>query len=80
MNVSFDNFNLTGKNVAVALSGGQDSMALLYYMLSVKDLYHFNIKAINVEHGIRGQNSIDDTNFVISICQKLSYLGQDHMN
>ena len=72
MNVSLDNFNLTGKNVAVALSGGQDSMALLYYMLSVKDLYHFNIKAINVEHGIRGQNSIDDTNFVISICQKLS--------
>ena len=59
------------QTIAVALSGGGDSMALLHYMLSVKDLYAFNVIAINVEHGIRGESSIKDTEFVKSYCNKV---------
>lgn len=60
------------QTIAVALSGGGDSMALLHYMLSVKELCAINVIAINVEHGIRGESSIKDTEFVKSYCKKLA--------
>ena len=60
-----------GDTVAVALSGGSDSMALLYYMLSEKQRLDFNLVAINVEHGIRGEESLSDTAFVKNQCQLL---------
>ena len=47
-------------------------MALLYYMQSVCDYYHFKVVAINVEHGIRGESSILDTNFVKDYCSSHS--------
>ncbi len=56
--------------IAVALSGGSDSMALLFYLLSVKDKYNFTVKAINVEHGIRGEESIKDSQFVKDYCER----------
>lgn len=54
--------------IGVAVSGGADSMALLHYLY-----YHdFNVIVINIEHGIRGDRSIDDTEFVKSFCDTLS--------
>lgn len=58
--------------VAIALSGGSDSMALLHYMLSVREKFGFNVIAINVEHGIRGESSLSDTAFVQTYCEKNS--------
>lgn len=56
------------KRIGVAVSGGADSMALLHYLY-----YHdFNVIVINIEHGIRGERSIDDTEFVKSFCDTLS--------
>ena len=60
------------ETIAVALSGGADSVALLHYLLSVKDLYSVNIVALNVEHGIRGIASKHDTQFVIELCKQLN--------
>ncbi len=62
-------FNLKNKTVAIALSGGADSMALLYSMREASKNFGFNIVALNVEHGIRGENSISDTEFVKNHCQ-----------
>lgn len=62
---------LCGKTVAVAVSGGQDSMALLHFMLSVKDKHRLSVVCINVEHGIRGESSVRDSAFVKSQCEKL---------
>lgn len=61
---------LTTKNdvIAVALSGGSDSMALLHYMLSAKEKFGFQVVALNVEHGIRGKSSLCDTQFVKDYC------------
>lgn len=70
MNIDLSSFPITNKTVAIALSGGGDSMALLHYMLSQTKIYHFSIIAINIEHGIRGESSISDTNFVIEHCNK----------
>ena len=60
------------ETVAVALSGGCDSMALLHYMLSNAKKVHINVIALNVEHGIRGEESLSDTKFVKDYCEKLS--------
>lgn len=57
---------LSGKVVAVAVSGGRDSMALL-------DLFRksrLNFFALNIEHGIRGEESKSDSRFVESYCKK----------
>lgn len=72
MQVNLD--TLLGKNetIAIALSGGADSVALLHYMLSVAELYPVKIIALNVEHGIRGEASKSDTEFVAELCKKLN--------
>ncbi len=72
MLLDLSRFNLENKVVAVALSGGSDSVALLHYMKSQADMYRYTLKAINVEHGIRGENSIKDSLFVKNLCEKLS--------
>ena len=69
MQVNLTKFISSNQTVGVALSGGSDSMALLHYMLSESKKYHFNVIAINVEHGIRGEASKNDTNFVINYCK-----------
>ena len=70
MQIDLSKFISNNQTVAVALSGGGDSMALLYYMLNESKKYKFSVIAINVEHGIRGKESISDTNFVKDYCSK----------
>ena len=45
-------------------------MALLHYMNANAQKFHINIIALNVEHGIRGQESLRDTKFVKDCCEK----------
>ncbi len=58
-----------GDTVVVGVSGGADSMLLLYYLIQKREELSLNIIAANVEHGIRGQESIDDTAFVEEYCK-----------
>ena len=60
-----------GDIVAVALSGGEDSVFLLYNLLELSTVKNFKVCAINVEHGIRGEESLKDSMFVKDICLKL---------
>ena len=53
--------------VAVALSGGRDSMALLHRLVEE----NINVKAICVEHGIRGEVSKEEAKGVKSYCDKI---------
>lgn len=67
-----DNYNLI-KNADVigcATSGGSDSMALLHFLMQLRKEYDFKLVCINVEHGIRGTESINDSNFVKQYCKK----------
>ncbi len=43
-------------------------MALLHYMRAARDKLQLKIIALNVEHGIRGQSSLKDTEFVKKYC------------
>lgn len=56
--------------IGVAVSGGRDSMALLHLLMNFQGKY--KIVAINVEHGIRGANSIEDSLFVKEFCDRNS--------
>lgn len=60
LNKFFENPSFSGKKIGVALSGGRDSVALAY-ALKTADI---PLIAINVEHGIRGENSLKDSKFV----------------
>lgn len=59
-----------GDDIVVAVSGGVDSMVLLYCLIVAKKYKNFNLSAITIEHGIRGKESIDDANFVLDYCRK----------
>ena len=60
-----------GSTVAVGLSGGVDSVCLLHYLKNQSGEVGFDVVAVNVEHGIRGQDSLSDTAFCRKFCQKL---------
>ncbi len=70
MNIDLQKFNLNEKCVAVAVSGGQDSMCLLHYLLVNSKKFNYSVVAINVEHGIRGESSVKDSEFVKDYCAK----------
>jgi tRNA(Ile)-lysidine synthase len=55
-----------GQNIGVAVSGGADSMVLLHLLLKEGAI----VSVVNVDHGIRGQASARDSDFVREFCQK----------
>lgn len=59
-----------GDFVVVGVSGGADSMLLLWYLLKRQKQYNLRILVANVEHGIRGEESLSDTEFVKEFCRK----------
>ena len=58
-----------GARVAVAVSGGSDSMALLHYLFSHSNDLQISVCALNIEHGIRGEQSKRDSLFVKEYCE-----------
>lgn len=69
-----EQFNMLsyGDFVVVGVSGGADSMFLLNYLISKKDELNLRILVANVEHGIRGEESLEDTQFVKNYCTEHS--------
>ncbi len=70
MNIDLQKFINKGEIIGVALSGGSDSMALLYFLSEQTKFFPFSVVAINVEHGIRGESSKQDSLFVENYCKE----------
>jgi len=66
------NLILEDDNIVVGVSGGPDSMALLYILLEIKDLIPFNIYIAHVNHGVRGEDAKGDQLFVEKISKELN--------
>ena len=60
-----------GDTVTVALSGGADSVALLYGLYLLRGKLKIELKAFHYNHGIRGAESDRDASFCRSLCDML---------
>lgn len=61
-----------GARLVCAVSGGADSTALLHALSHVQKEAGFSLKALHVQHGLRGESSAADEQFVLLLCEKLS--------
>lgn len=59
-----------GDRIVCAVSGGADSMALLWAMYLLKDSYELELSAAHFNHGLRGQESDEDARFVQRFCDR----------
>lgn len=60
-----------GDNIVIGVSGGIDSMALLYSLYELRDVYDISIHVAHVNHGVRGEEARRDQDFVESVASKL---------
>ena len=56
------------KSVAVGVSGGADSMCLLHILSSLKDKYGIILRAVHINHNLRGEEALRDENLVRAYC------------
>lgn len=63
-NILNNNLITTNENIVVGVSGGPDSMALLYVLLDIRKELNFNIIVAHVNHGVRGDEALSDQLFV----------------
>lgn len=61
-----------GDGVVVGLSGGPDSVFLLYALHTLQARIGFTLRAVHVHHGIRGAEADRDAAFSAELCAKLA--------
>lgn len=60
-----------GDTVSIGVSGGADSVCLLFLLTEIQKEISFTLRVIHVEHGIRGDSSLEDASFVADLCKRL---------
>ena len=61
-----------GEKIAVAVSGGPDSMALLYLLYNFRKELRCSLHVAHLDHTLRGQESEDDAQYVREHAEKLN--------
>ena len=59
------------KKIVVAVSGGADSLALADLLFNVRQRFNLQLCIAHYEHGLRGQDSLDDEAFVEKFADNL---------
>ena len=62
----------SGVRIVAGVSGGADSVCLLLVLHSLSRQMGFELEAVHVEHGIRGQESIRDAEFTEALCAEIA--------
>lgn len=60
-----------GETVCVGLSGGADSVSLLFALKKLGGELGFKVRAVHINHGLRGEESERDMRFCERICGEL---------
>ena len=55
--------------IVVGISGGADSVCLLLVLEKLRKEVGFSMEAVHIEHGIRGEESRQDAEFVKQLCE-----------
>lgn len=61
---------LVTRRFLIGLSGGADSAALFYAMLSIQKSEGLSFACVHVNHGLRGAESDEDEGFCRALCEK----------
>jgi tRNA(Ile)-lysidine synthetase, N-terminal domain len=59
-----------GYRVVAGISGGADSVCLLYILKKLRDEYGLSVTAVHVNHMLRGAEADSDEAFVAELCRK----------
>ncbi len=62
----------TGDTIVVGLSGGADSVTLLHCLCSLKEEFGYDLCAVHVHHGLRGDEADRDRDFTEWLCNEWS--------
>ncbi|MGC4018722.1 MAG: ATP-binding protein [Muricomes sp.] len=57
-----------GDRIIAGISGGADSVCLLFVLLELQKKMDIHIIAVHVNHGIRGESAARDEQFVRDLC------------
>lgn len=60
-----------GDRILLAVSGGPDSVFLLYTFLELKKIYSLDLAVAHFNHGLRGKEADDDERFTNELSKKL---------
>ena len=60
-----------GAGLLCAVSGGADSVVLLHALCRLRAEVGFRLEASHVQHGLRGEASLEDEHFVRALCADL---------
>lgn len=61
-----------GDTVLVGVSGGADSVCLIYVLSILKERLGINLLAVHIHHGIRGEEADRDAEYVKELCNRLN--------
>lgn len=69
---TIEKYNLLHENseIIVGVSGGADSISLLHYLWKNSNKYNWILHVVHINHGLRGLESLSDSDYVKSICEK----------
>ena len=65
-------WDLGGRRVLAAVSGGADSVAMLLGLCELKEEFQFELTAAHLDHMLRGEDSAADADWVKSLCESLN--------
>ena len=64
--------NLSGTSITVGVSGGPDSLAMLDMLHKISPKTRVTLNVAHLNHGIRGEKSDEDGEFVKKVCENLN--------
>lgn len=67
-----------GDKVLVGLSGGADSVCLLFVLLALRAELGIELEAIHIHHGLRGESADADEAYVRDLCQQQNVMLHVH--